>query len=134
MIKSEAVYVGDLHCELTHGPSGSKIETDAPKDNNGRGEKYSPTDLVGAALISCILTTMAMVAERDGQPIKGARAAVEKEMQANPRKIAALRVTIWLSKAIPEDYRKKLEHIAHTCPVHRSLHPEIDAPIKFIYN
>jgi uncharacterized OsmC-like protein len=133
MVKSEAIYVGELHCELTHGPSGSKIATDAPKDNNGRGEKYSPTDLVGAALISCILTTMAMVCERDHQPIKGARAEVEKEMQATPRKIAALRVTITLSNAIPEEYRKKLEHIAHTCPVHRSLSSEIQIPIKFIY-
>jgi uncharacterized OsmC-like protein len=133
MVKSEAIYVGNLHCELMHGPSGSKIETDAPKDNNGRGEKYSPTDLVGAALISCILTTMAMVAERDQMPIKGARGEVEKEMSANPRKIAALRVKITLSKAIPEDYRGKLEHIAHTCPVHRSLNPDIQAPITFVY-
>jgi len=129
MVKSTTVYLGQLHCELKHEPSGSKIETDAPKDNNGRGEKFSPTDLVGAALTSCILTTMAMVAERDGHSLLNAKAEVEKEMNANPRKIAALHVKITLPKALPEDYRKKLEQIAHSCPVHRSLSPEMKIPI-----
>lgn len=133
MVKSTTVYKGQLHCELTHGPSGSMIETDAPKDNNGKGERFSPTDLVGAALASCILTTMAIVADRDKVSFLNARAEVEKEMSANPRTIAALRVTVTLPKSIPEDYRKKLEHIAHTCPVHRSLRADLDAPIKFIY-
>ena len=131
MVKSSAVYKGQLHCALTHEPSGSLIETDAPKDNNGRGEKFSPTDLVGAALTSCILTTM--VAERDGVDFKNARAEVEKEMSTNPRAIAALRVTVTLSKTIPEDYRKKLEHVAHTCPVHRSLNANMHLPIEFVY-
>lgn len=133
MVRSTTVYVGHLHCEITHAPSSSLIETDAPKDNNGRGEKFSPTDLVGAALGSCILTTMAMVAERDGIPFNNAKAEVEKEMSALPRKIAALRATITLSNAIPEDYRKKLEHIAHTCPVHRSLRADMQIPITFVY-
>lgn len=133
MVKSTAIYLGHLHCELTHGPSQSKIETDAPKDNNGRGEKFSPTDLVGAALTSCILTTMAMVAERDGHSLLNAKGEVEKEMNASPRKIASLRVTLTLPKSIPEDYRKKLEHIAHTCPVHRSLSPDVQIPLTFIY-
>lgn len=133
MVKSSAVYVGGLHCELKHAPSGSQIETDAPKDNNGRGEKFSPTDLVGAALTSCILTTMAMVAERDGQSLIGASAEVEKEMSANPRKIAALHVKIVLPKSLPEDYRAKIEAIAHACPVHRSLSSEMKIPIQFSY-
>jgi putative redox protein len=133
MVKSSAIYKGQLHCELTHGPSGSVIETDAPKDNNGRGEKFSPTDLVGAALASCILTTMAMVAERDNVELGNCRADVEKEMSANPRAIAALRVKVTLPKTVPEDYRKKLEHIAHTCPVHRSLNANMHLPIEFVY-
>ena len=133
MVKSQSVYLGQLHCEITHGPSQSKIETDAPKDNKGRGEKFSPTDLVGAALGSCILTTMAMVADRDNVSIIGARAEVEKEMQANPRRIAALYVKLTLPKSIPESYRAKLEHIAHACPVHKSLHPDIQIPVKFNY-
>ena len=133
MVKSESVYSGQLHCEVTHGPSGTTIETDAPKDNNGKGERFSPTDLVGAALGSCILTTMAMVAERDGHSLVGARAEVEKEMLANPRKIGTLRVTLTLPKAIPESYRKKLEHVAHVCPVHKSLDPEMQIPVTFIY-
>src|ERR1700689_1455565 len=90
MVKSNTVYSGGLHCEITHEPSRSKIETDAPKDNLGKGERFSPTDLVGAALGSCILTTMAIVAERDGISINGVTASVEKEMIVKPRRIGAL--------------------------------------------
>ena len=133
MVKSYANYTGEKHCELTHEPSGARIETDAPKDNAGRGEAFSPTDLVGAALSSCILTTMAIVAERDGVAFAGAKAEVEKEMSANPRRIARLGVKVTLPKALPEDYRRKLEHVAHTCPVHRSLHPDVQLPITFEY-
>jgi putative redox protein len=133
MVKSETVYLGHLHCEITHAPSHSKIATDAPKDNNGKGEAFSPTDLVGAALGSCILTTMAMVADRDGVNIEGAHAQVEKEMSANPRRIETLRVNISLPATIPAEYRPKLERIAHACPVHKSLHPEIQIPVTFTY-
>lgn len=133
MVKSTAVYTGELHCKLIHTPSGSQIETDAPIDNQGRGEKFSPTDLVGAAVTSCILTTMAMVAERDRVSLLGARAEVEKEMSHQPRRIGALRVKIFLSSKIPLDYRPKLQFAAHQCPVHKSLHPDVQAPIEFIY-
>jgi putative redox protein len=133
MVKSITTYLGEKHCSIMHEPSSAVIDTDAPKDNNGRGESFSPTDLVGAALASCILTTMAIVAERDNIVIKGSKAEVEKEMAANPRTIGALHVKITLPKAIPEDYRRKLEHIAHTCPVHRSLHPDMRKLIEFIY-
>lgn len=134
MVKSTAIYQGELHCEATHGPSKKVIETDAPTDNKGRGEAFSPTDLVGAALSTCILTTMAIVAERDGVEFKSARAEVEKTMVDTPkRRIGKLALKITLPQSIPLDYRKKLEHIAHACPVHRSLHPDIDVPVEFIY-
>ena len=129
------VYLGELHCELTHGPSGNKIQTDAPKDNMGRGEAFSPTDLVGAALGSCILTTMAIVATRDKVELKGSSFKVQKEMATStPRRIASLNAQFKLPKSIPEDYKKKLENVAHTCPVHRSLHPDIQMNMSFEYS
>ncbi|MEZ0390762.1 MAG: OsmC family protein [Pseudobdellovibrionaceae bacterium] len=131
MVEMLGVYQGEKHCELSHGPSGTKISTDAPKDNAGRGEAFSPTDLVGAALASCILTTMAIVAERDGRDLKGAHFKVTKEMAANPRKIQKLTVALHLPAAFEAEYRKKMEHIALTCPVHRSLHPDVELPISF---
>jgi putative redox protein len=133
MVKMTIQYKGDLHCDLTHGPSGSRISTDAPKDNMGRGEAFSPTDLVGAALASCIVTTMAIFAKRDGIPFEGARAEVSKEMTPPPRRIGALPVRVILPKSIPESYRAKLEEVAHTCPVHRSLHPDVQLPIEIVY-
>jgi putative redox protein len=134
MVKSKAVYTGGLHCELTHASSGSSIETDAPKDNQGRGERFSPTDLVGAALASCILTTMAIVAERDGISLEGASAETEKEMTAQPRRIGSLRTRITLPARIAPEHRAKLEQAAHHCPVHKSLHPDVDAALTFVYS
>lgn len=131
MVEMTGTYIGEKHCDLVHGPSGSKISTDAPKDNNGRGEAFSPTDLMGAALGSCILTTMAIVCERDGQDIRGANFKVTKEMNLNPRKIASLKVELKLPARIPQEYRNKLEHIAMTCPVHRSISPDVLMPVTF---
>lgn len=131
MVEMTGVYHGDKRCETTHGPSSSKLHTDAPKDNNGKGEAFSPTDLVGTALATCILTTMAIVAERDGKDIKGSSFKVTKVMNPNPRKIAELAVTVKLPARIEPEYRKKLEQIAMTCPVHRSLHPDVQMPVTF---
>jgi uncharacterized OsmC-like protein len=128
-----AVYQGQKHCELIHEPSHSKIETDAPKDNQGLGERFSPTDLVGAALVSCILTTMALVAERDGLDITDAHGAVVKGMAASPRRIKSLPVEITLPANLTGAQRHKLEAAARQCPVHASLHPDVDAPITFKY-
>jgi putative redox protein len=133
MVQMYAVYQGEKHCELVHQPSSSKIETDAPKDNQGKGERFSPTDLIAAALASCILTTIAIMAERDGISIKGARADVSKGMQASPRRIAELPVEVRMPKGIPPDARKRLEAAGHACPVHASLHPDVRAPIQFIW-
>jgi putative redox protein len=134
MVKSEAVYTGDKHCELAHGPSGSKIETDAPKDNLGKGERFSPTDLVGAALASCILTTMAIVVERDGLSMVGSTAEVEKEMTDKPRKIGSLKLLIKLPKSWSPEQRKKYEAFAKSCPVHQSLHPEVKISLAYQYS
>ena len=133
MVKMTATYTGGLHCELTHGPSGSKLETDAPKDNMGKGERFSPTDLTGAALLSCILTTMAIHAERDGVSLTGAHGEVSKEMTAAPRRVGSLKVKLVLPKSIPSDYRAKIEQIGRTCPVGRSLREDLEAPIEFTY-
>lgn len=130
MVKITAVYAGDLHTTATHGPSGATLETDAPVDNQGRGESFSPTDLVATALGTCVLTTMGILAKRLGVDLKGARVEVGKEMTATaPRKIARLAVDLWMPIAKAEDPQGQLERAAHACPVHRSLHPEVDAPI-----
>jgi len=134
MVKIEGRYLGDLRCEATHGPSGAKIETDAPADNHGKGEMFSPTDLVATALGTCIVTILGIVAQGRGLEIGDARFTVEKHMAAHPlRRIARLPVTIHLPKSLDAAARTLLEHAAHTCPVHKSLHPDVEAPISFVY-
>jgi uncharacterized OsmC-like protein len=133
MVKSTAVYQGQKHCELTHVSSGTNIATDAPKDNAGKGESFSPTDLLGAALTSCALTTMAIIAEREGIPFSGGSAEVEKEMTDNPRRIGALHARFTLPASLKPEHRKRMEEIAKTCPVHRSLSSEMRIPMVFSY-
>jgi uncharacterized OsmC-like protein len=133
MVKMKAIYTGEKHCQAEHEPSKSIIETDAPKDNQGRGEKFSPTDLVATALGTCILTTIAIFAERDGVDVKNSRMFVEKEMSANPRRIASLKTIIEMPKSVPEEYRDKVETIANSCPVKKSLHPDVLVPIEIRY-
>lgn len=131
MVHMKVHYQGGKHCELSHGPSGSAIETDAPKDNNGKGERFSPTDLVGAALGSCMLTVMAIAAEKDGLELAGATAEVTKEMAANPRRISVLTVTLRLPRHVPQERRAFLEQVGHGCPVARSLHPDLALRVSF---
>lgn len=131
MVKVQAVYQGEKHTKVTHGPSGAVLETDAPKDNNGRGESFSPTDLVAAALGSCLLTVMAISAEKDGLDMKGAKANVVKEMSANPRRISRLTVVVEMPAGFPKAQREKFEAIARTCPVAKSLADHLEAPINF---
>ena len=129
-----ARYDGQLRCTLTHGPSGSVIETDAPTDNHGKGERFSPTDLVAAALPACIMTIMGIVAERHGIDLRGMSASVTKEMSAAPpRRIARLPVRIEVPLPPDHPQRQVLENAAHTCPVHKSLAAEIDSPIEFVW-
>lgn len=132
----DIVYQGDLHCLAKHGPSGKELITDAPTDNGGRGEAFSPTDLVATALGTCLVTIMGQIAKRHEIPLEGARVRVEKEMIQQPvRRIGALRVAITVpnaSKITPEQ-RQRMERAAKICPVHQSLHPDVDAPIEFHY-
>lgn len=134
MVKMSGNYQGHKHSEIKHGPSGATLETDAPKDNNGKGEAFSPTDLVGAAMGSCMMTVMAITAEKDGVELKGARFEVEKEMGVNPRRIVKLNVVLHMPQSVPHDYRKKLEQIALTCPVKQSVHPDMQVPVLFHYD
>jgi len=130
MVKITGKYEGDLHCQATHGPSNRTLETDAPVDNQGRGEAFSPTDLMATALGTCILTTMAIAARRLGVDLKGARFEVTKEMSTVlPRRIARLATQVWLPVPRSADRDGLLERAAHTCPVHQSLHPSIDGPV-----
>jgi uncharacterized OsmC-like protein len=118
---------------LQHGPSGTRITTEAPKDNGGTGSSFSPTDLVGAALASCAITTMALVASREGLPWGEASASVEKRMTGAPRRIAELVLEIRMPKGLNAEQRAKLEEIARFCPVARSLHPDVKVPLTFVY-
>jgi putative redox protein len=127
-------YTGPLKTELTHGPSGKVLPTAAPVDNQGDGSSFSPTDLVAAALASCMVTTMAIVAQRDGVDLSGVTFRVEKHMADNPRRIGRLPVVIHLPAALAPAERQKLERAAHTCPVHRSLAPEVERDVRFEYD
>lgn len=133
MVKSTGLYTGELNCQLTHGPSGSVIETDAPKDNHGRGAAFSPTDLAAASLASCVVTTMAIAAKlKLGFDIPGVRWEVTKEMSADaPRRIVRLATQVWLPFPKSKDPQGVLEKAALNCPMHHSLSPAIDRPITF---
>jgi len=127
-------YQGDLHCKAVHGPSGTELSTDAPKDNQGRGESFSPTDLVATALGTCMLTVMGIMARTLNFDIAGATATVEKEMTiAPPRRIQSLTVKIHVPHDLSPENKEKLERAAYTCPVHKSLHPDVQTPIEFTW-
>lgn len=131
-------YAGNKKCDLVH-PEGATLKTDAPKDIGGDASAFSPTDLVASGLASCILTTIAMFLERHNIKIDGATATVEKHMSQPPapRRIAKLPVVVTIPasalESAPADMKKRLERVGHTCPVHASLHPEVDAPIIYRY-
>jgi putative redox protein len=134
MVEITARYDGQLRCNATHGPSQSNLVTDAPVDNHGKGESFSPTDLVATALPTCMMTIMGIYAERHGLDLKGMSARTTKEMSSTPpRRIARLRTVISMPIGQDHPMREALENAARTCPVHRSLHPEIEAPIEFVY-
>lgn len=130
MVKTTIQYEGDLRCVATHGPSGNTLQTDAPVDNQGRGESFSPTDLLGVALGSCMATIMGIAARNLGVEIKGMQIQVIKEMTTQPpRKIARLSTEIWMPAGVAEN--PVFEKAALTCPVHLSLHSDIEKPVIF---
>ena len=134
MVRIELRYEGNLRCEAAHGPSGAKLVTDAPVDNHGQGQAFSPTDLVAAALGACVTTMMGIVAERDGISLDGLRVQVEKEMVADPhRRIGRLAVEVRMPEGLSPGQRKKLEATARLCPVRQSLSPAVETPLTFIY-
>ena len=131
---SEIIYQGDLRTQATHLQSGDIILTDAPKDNHGKGEAFSPTDLVATALGSCMLSIMGIIANRHEINILGTQVSIHKIMQANPRRIAAIEVTMHMPNVTytPKE-RALLENAARTCPVALSLHPELEQKLSFVY-
>jgi len=134
MSTATARYAGHLRTEATHVASGTVIQTDAPVDNHGRGEAFSPTDLVCTALGACIITTMGIVAERHAWDLVGATYTITKHMSpAAPRRIAQIDVTFSLPAALAAANRALLERAAHTCPVTLSLHPDIKQNVVFEY-
>lgn len=134
MVEIAITYEGKLRCRATHEPSGSTMLTDAPKDNMGEGAHFSPTDLVGTALGTCMLTIMGIVAQRDDIDLSGTTARVVKEMSASPpRRIASLTVEIRVPRQLTEEQQQKLRNAALTCPVHKSLHPDVAVPVEFVF-
>lgn len=135
MVPFSLSYLGDLRCEAIHLPSGQRLITDPPVDNQGRGESFSPTDLVATSLGTCMTTIMGIVARRDGIDLVGLTARIEKHMTATPpRKIARIVVAFTMPASVPVDQRLKLERAAHTCPVSLSLHPEIVQDVTFAWS
>jgi putative redox protein len=130
------IYDGDLRCTARHISSGGTVITDASKSQGGLGEHCSPTDLVVTALGTCVLTTLAMVAQRQELDLRGLSACLEKDMQTGPvRRIASIGMTITLPLGVqltPAN-RSRLENAAQRCPVKQNLHPEIDIRVEFIY-
>jgi len=129
-------YRGGLHCDARHGPSNARLETDAPRDNQGQGAAFSPTDLVATALGTCVLTTMGIVANRNGWQIDGLDLQVDKHMTLEgPRRIARLEVRVGVPaqvrSSLDNEARHALEQAAHGCPVRISLLPAIEVPIDF---
>jgi putative redox protein len=132
MVEIRIEYEGDLHCVATHGPSRTALSTDAPADNHGRGESFSPTDLVATALGTCMATTMGIVAQRHGWDLRGTTVTVEKRMVSAPvRRIGELEVVIRIPGEHDERARKTLETTALTCPVHKSLREDVRIPVRF---
>ena len=133
MSQSNIVYKNNLRTEAVHLSSGEKIITDAPIDNKGKGEAFSPTDLVATALGSCMITIMGIAAQRHNIDISGTSASVKKIMGSNPRKIDEVVIDISMSKHLNENDRKRLERAALSCPVHKSLNPDLIKTISFSY-
>ena len=133
MVTITVAYNGDLHCEAVHGPSSTILATDAPLDNGGKAESFSPTDLVATALGTCMLTVMGLKARALDVDIAGATATVEKEMASAPRMIGKLTAVVRMPRDLPQDIRKQLEQAAITCPVYQSLSEKTEKDVRFVW-
>ncbi len=134
MVEINVSYEGGLRCTAVHAPSKTELVTDAPVDNMGKGESFSPTDLMATALATCIATTIGIVAQRKGYEVTGMRVQVEKHMSTDsPRRIVKLPVKLWLPLPPNHPDRPLLEKTAHGCPVHQSMHPDVEMPIHFFW-
>lgn len=134
MVNINIEYTGDLRTQVVHGPSGSAFLTDAPLDNQGQARSISPTDMLAASMGSCMLTIMGILAKREGWTIEGAAVTVNKEMSTSgPRRIAKLTCVFTLPAALAPEQRHKLELAARACPVHKSIHPDVEQIIQFNY-
>ena len=132
MVSMTGFYQGELRTEVTHLRSGNKIITDAPPDNNGKGEAFSPTDLACASLSSCMMTLMGILARREGIDLAGLRSEIVKIMDSNPRKIAEIQIVFTHVNLVASDVQKeKLKHAALTCPVALSLSENIRQTVTF---
>lgn len=131
---SKVVYKGNLRTEAKHLQSGRKMITDAPVDNHGKGEAFSPTDTVATALATCMLTVMGIKAEEMGIVLEGTQAEITKTMAENPRRISKIEVNLYFPLVYSEKQTKILEHTARTCPVLQSIHPDIEKNIIFKYS
>jgi len=133
-VRIDITYRNGLRCEAVHTPSGQALFTDAPVDNHGKGESFSPTDLVATALGACLATVMGIVAEREAIDLSGTRIEVVKEMVADPkRRIGKLAVKIQFPSQLTSGMKAKLESAARGCPVKESLRPDIEVPMEFVY-
>jgi putative redox protein len=133
MVEMTLVYEGQLRCAATHGPSGTTLVTDAPVDNHGRGESFSPTDLLATALGSCMLTYVGLAATKHGWELEGTRLTVKKEMVADPlRRIGRLSVEVRLPKPMDGEGLRILTNAVTTCPVKLSISEAIQVPITFV--
>lgn len=124
-------YQGNLRCEAVHLQSSSNIETDAPTDNRGKGERFSPTDLLCVSLATCIVTTMGIKAADMNVDLRNSKADVQKHMASDPRRVAKIEVTVFLPKNINEKERLILERTGNNCPVAKSVHPDIELVLKY---
>ena len=131
---SSVLYSGALRNKCVHLQSGSAIETDAPTDNNGRGERFSPTDLLATSLAACMLTVMGIKARTMGFDLDGLKAGVEKKMKADPRRVGGINLTCTIPDSLKNLSEKDitiLKNVALTCPVQKSLHPDIEVTIDW---
>jgi len=134
MVPQETLYIGELRCRSLHGPSKVELITDAPTDNHGRGESFSPTDLVVTALSTCMITTAGIAAQKDGVSLDGTKIYAEKHMSADsPRRIAKIVIRIDVAPGVSTEYRPKFEHTCKTCPVALSINSDIKLDLRFLY-